>query len=738
MTAMTVGSPSKATPEGFDVIRAEVFRKGLEAITEEMTVTLIRTSGSPVVTEGKDFSTSVLDVHAEQIGFSGYVAFHISTSFLGVAAVLRNYPMDDIRPGDGFLINDPHTAGAIHQGDAAIVMPYYYRDQFIGWGHIDEHVLDVGGSAVSGFAPDARDCFSEALRFPGVRVIRDGLIDPNWQLFLETNVRVPGPVINDLRSMVAAHYTGQERLSRLIDEFGIEEFQLYSEINKKLSEDMVRRKIARLPDGEYWSQDFVEYDGHGVAELYPLECRLVIDGDEAVLHFSGHPQVDAFINATPGVMLGQAMTTLLVQLIYDVPVNAGIWRPFTFDLGAPGSIVNARPPAPTTQGHMETGSRVNKLVSDVLSQAAGLSDDPVLRSRVAGQPGNGTPSTTLTGIDRRVGQPTIVFPMSPPHCLGGGAQSIHDGQDTYGQQCGLGNGVPAVEIEESTGPMMVLWRRIRPNSGGAGMFRGGQGSSMAMAIRGADEMRGPAFNSVAEAPARGVGGGMPAAASHYHVLRHTSLDRLLADGKLPTEARLEGEYSAVPSKVGSLTVEEGDVFFFTSNGGGGYGDPLLRDPEAVAWDARGGYVTADLARDVYGVILREDGSVDAEGTAARRRGMRIERTGQAEVCDASVFLEARDVGVGRAGEQWRCNYCGGDLGSIGGNYRDAAVLRESKLVEHFERFAMHARRRPAGSPPFVLREYFCPGCGYSVAADVTLAGSATVRAPKLATAPRGS
>lgn len=730
-SAIISQEPAPLTSAGFDVIRAEVFRKGVEAITEEMTVTLIRTSGSPVVTEGKDFSTSVLDTKAEQIGFSGYVAFHISTSFLAVAAVLRNYAMDDIKPGDGFLVNDPHTAGAIHQGDCAIVMPYYYGDNFIGWGHIDEHVLDIGGSAVSGFAPDARDCFSEALRFPGVRIVRDGLIDPNWQLFLETNVRVPGPVLNDLRSMIAAHYTGQERLARLIDEFGLEEFQHYSEINKKLSEDMVRGKISRLPDGEYWSQDFVEYDGHGVAELYPLECHLVIDGDEATFHFSGHPQVDAFINATPGVMLGQSMTTLLVQLIYDVPVNAGVWRPFKWDFGQLGSIVNAVPPAPTTQGHMEVGSRINKLVSDVLSQAVGLADDPVLRGRVAGQPGNGTPSTTLTGIDRRIGKPTIVFPMSPPHCMGGGAQSVHDGLDTYGQQCGLGNGVPAIEIEESTGPMMVLWRKIRPNSGGAGIFRGGQGSSMGMAIRGSDEMRGPAFCSVAEAPARGVGGGLPAAASHYHLVRASNLDELLTGGTMPTEERLDGEYSVVPSKVGSLTVKEGDVFVFTSNGGGGYGDPLLRDPESVAWDVRGSYITADAAREIYGVVLSEDGAVDETSTHAIRRATRTDRIGHEPARDAQARSLNGGIGVGRAGEHWVCNYCETTLGPIDRNYRDAAVLSETDLVDRFDALEMHVRRRPPGTPSFVLRQHFCPGCGYCLVGDVTLAGSPAVRAPKL-------
>jgi N-methylhydantoinase B len=538
-------------------------------------------------------------------------------------------------------------------------------------------------------------------------------------------------VLNDFRSMVAAHHTGQERLGRLIDEFGLDEFRRYSEINKSLTETMVRSKIARLPDGEYWSEDFVESDGHGVAELYPVGCRLVIDGDKATFHFSGHPQVDSPINATPGVMRGQTMTTLLVQLLYDVPVNAGVWRPFEWDFGELGTIVNSTPPAPTIQAHMETGATVNKLVCDVLSQAAGLSDDPVLRGRVAGQPGNGTPSTTLVGIDRRTGRQTVVFPMSPPHCLGGGAQSVHDGLDTYGQQCGLGNGVPAVEIEESTGPMMVLWRKIRPNSGGAGVFRGGQGSSMGMAVRGADEMSGTAFCCVTEGPARGAGGGLPAAASHYHLLRKSNLDELIAKGEMPTEERLEGEYLAMASMVASMTVHEGDVFVFTSNGGGGYGDPLLRDPESVSWDVRSGYVLTSTATEIYGVVLGGDGAVDIGATTERRTAIRRERLGSAPTREAREPSLNGGIGVGRVDGSWVCNYCTSPLTPIAHNYRDATVLRETDLADRLQAQAMHVRRRPEATPAFVLREHFCPSCGYCVAGDVALAGSAFARAPKL-------
>jgi N-methylhydantoinase B len=716
--------------QDYDIVRAEVFRKGLDAIAEEMAITLMRTSGSPVVTDGMDFSTSLLDEKGEQVGFSGYVAFHVSTSFLGVEAVSADHPIETLSAGDGFLINDPHTAGAIHQGDMAIVMPYFWRDEFVGWGHVNEHVLDVGGSGVSGFAPDARDCFSEALRFTGLHAIRDWELDREWAKFIGANVRVPGPVLNDLRSMIAAHNTGATRLSGLLDEFGMDEFRFYAKVNKQLSEDMVRRRIQALPDGVYVSDDYVEYDARGERLLYQLGLECTIDGDEATLRFHGDPQADCFINATKSVMLGQAMTTLLCQLIWDAPVNSGIWAPFHFDLGPVGTIVNPQPPAPTTQGHMEVGMRVNKLMSDVISQAASLSNDASLRQRAAGQPGNGPTSTTLAGIDRRSGQRTVMFPMSPPHCQGGGAQSVTDGHDTYGSQATLGTGVPAIEIEESTAPMMVLWRRIAENSGGAGYHTGGHGISMGMAIVGADELAGTAFNAVAELVPRGFAGGLPGGASAYCVYRNSNVAALLESGRLPLPGRLDGDLTHPPAKTGSLRVQEWDTFIFTSSGGGGLGDPLLRPPDAVAADVDNEFVSLAAALELFGVVLDDSGAPDIEATGARRLQMRSDRIGGAttreptKTTTGGVPLTADlAVGVARDGSRWSCAHCAADLGPATDNFRDHSVCRIEDGATLFLHHEIQIRPRPAGEPQVEFRSHFCPQCATTLVVDVTLEGN---------------
>lgn len=733
--------PRAAAPArgDYDVLGVEVHRKAMDEIAREMGITLIRTSGSPVVTEAKDLSCAVLDERSELIGFSGFVGFHVSTSVLGVEAVLRNYDREEIRPGDAFIANDPHSSGAIHQGDVGVIMPYFHGDELVGWGYVNAHLLDVGGSSVSGFAPEARESFAEALAFPAVRFVQGGRMSKDWALFIANSVRVPVPVLNDLRSMIAALNAGQRRLSRVIEAHGLEQHREYCQINKQLSEQLIRSRIALLPDGEYSAREWIEYDGHGTPDLYELSVTMTVDGDEMRLAFRGVDQVPAYVNGARPSVLGNAMNGLQTVFIPDVPVNAALWRAIEFDLGPPGSVVNSVPPAPVSQSHMECGMRVCRLMSDVLVQAMSLSPSEQLRSRAAGQPNNGIATCTLTGADRTTGQPIVIFPIAPTVGLGGPAQSVSDGVDTYSGQFNIGTRMAAVEIDEGSGPMVTLWRRIRPTGGGAGETRGGQGMASALALRGIDAMTGTAFNSCAEVPPRGAGGGLPGAGSDYHVVRRSEVNRLLADGTLPTPDNLGGDVQAMPSKTGTLTLAEDDVFVITSGGGGGLGDPLLRDPELVAKDVRDDYVTASAARGLYGVVLRGD-EVDVDATAAERTRIRVERIGR-EPSRAPHPAERRETGIAVAvrGDRWCCARCDEDLGAVDANYRDACVSRVTSAADTMQAHGMQVRRRTTG-PDVLLGEHFCPGCASAVRADVVVADDqgASVPAPRLTASGRAA
>jgi N-methylhydantoinase B len=702
---------------GRELVEAEVFRKRLENLTTEMAITLGRTSGSIHVTESKDFSTALFDLDGEQIGFSGWVSFHVASSVLGVAAVRDSHPPDDVRPGDIYCCNDPYTSGAQHQGDVGVVMPFFHQDQLVGWGFVNEHVADVGGSAIGGMAPAARDVFSEALRLPGVRIGRDYHLDPEWRRLLEVGVRVPGPVLNDIQSMVAGNNVGQAKLGKLIDRYGAERFHGLSAVSKDLSEKALRRRIEALPAGSFRATDWCEYDGHGEDLVLDVSCQLTVDGDNLSFAFSSESaQIDAFVNGARPAVLGQCMTALLCLIAYDIPVNAGLWRPLEFDLGPAGTVVNPVPPAPVSNAHMEVGMRVAKLAVNVLSQACAQSESPALRARVAGQPHDGFPVALLFGPNQH-GDPWVTVFQDTAVGVGAGAQSVGDGLDCAGAHCMLGCGMPDIETQEQVDPKVFLYRRIATSSGGAGSTRGGLGIEEAAVVRGTERIAGVGLSSVERVPPSGFGGGLPGAASSYFVLPGTDVLAQFAAGRLPTLDEDAASRVQPPSKTGDLVLDEGDVIVLRGGGGGGLGDPLFRAAELVADDLRAGYVSPLVGERCYGVIVDDAGVVDDEATERLRARIRGERLGREPQRSARPPLDV-GVPVTVADGAASCASCEADLGSPTG--LESAVRRVRPLAETFRELAMEIRERPAGLPAAQIEEAFCASCGSALTVAVAI------------------
>lgn len=714
----------------YDVIAAEVHRKAMENVTNEMGITLVRTSGSPIVTSSKDFSTCLMDTIPEHLAFASYVLFHVGSSLIGTQ-VITELVSDDLRPGDGWMVNDPHTGGAMHQGDVSVIMPTFYGDELLGWSFANMHVLDVGGVGVSGYAPGAHDVYQEGMRFPPVRIIRNGAIDQEWEHYIAANVRAPGEVLNDIRSMIAANNTASRKLQEIVSEYGVDRHREFCEINKDLTEQVIRERISKLPDGTYEAVDWNEWDGHdGPDQLLELRLRLEIEGSDLRFFYTGVPQVDAFVNSTMGPMFGQAMTGLMTLMVYgDLPVNGGLWRPITVDVGEPGTIVNSLPPAPVSNAHSEVGMRACKLAKDVLCQAFAASDDPVLRSRIGGQHTDGFPGNALFGNNQHGGVSVIFYPDGAIGC-GGGAQTINDGQDTYGLTCTTGGGIPDVENHEGADPVLFLWRRLRPNSGGPGESRGGVALDQAYAIHYSDLMAGPGFNALAQVPAHGFGGGFPGATGIYSKVTHTNITELLDKGLLPTLERFEGREEPVRQHITHMKLERDDLFVMLSGSGGGVGDPLLRDPEKVIADIRDNYITAGHAKEVYGVVADEKGDLDSAGTTARREEIRRQRIGgepQKELGPRKSIGVAIEIEDGA----WVCGSCNENLGDAASNWRESAVLVERPVADRFAELDMHVRDR-SESPRVMIREHYCPGCAASLGVDIATSDLEMLPAPKLA------
>ncbi len=725
-----------------DAIQTEIHRKAMENIVNEMALTLVRTSGSPVVTDAKDFSTCLLDEAGEQLALSSYILLHSSTAWLNTDAVIKQLARDQLeaRPGDGWIVNDPYC-GSQHQGDVGIVTPMFYRSDLIGWAFSNLHVLDIGGMGVSGSAPAAVSVFDEALRFGAIRIIRAGQIDDEWKRYIGQNVRTPGPVLNDIRSMIAANNVAQGKLVDVLDRFGLEAHRAHNERNKLLTEELLRRRIEAMADGRYEAVEYIEFDANGPDELIQVRCTLTVSGSELQLSFTGDPQIDAPVNGTSGSVLGGVMTHIVTMLGYgDLPFNGGMWRPLAFDLGPEGTVVNARPPAPVSLGHGEAGYRCGKAARNVLNQAASLSNDATLRSRVSGIASDALAAACLFGKDRD-GAPAVMIYMDTITGVGGGAQTGADGQDMYGSSCMAGSGLPDVEVHEATDPVLFLWRRISQNSGGAGQRRGGQGLDQAYLLHGGSSFAGFTTITCAEFPPPGFGGGFPPSTGQQYPIRSTRYqDADAVDvGQCPDEESLRGTKEVIGTKVGHFALNPGDVLRAFGGGGAGLGDPLFRDIRAVVKDFRDGYITAEHAEAAYGVVLRADGSEDPQATDRRRHQLRCARIGEQPVREATARAELGiSVTLSESDDErwWSCAFCEAELAPVDQDWRQAVVKHELPMSEFVAELGMRVRIRDAAPAVNVIRSY-CPACAGCLATDV-LTDAADARSPVLAAPARGT
>jgi N-methylhydantoinase B len=719
-----------------DLIDVEVFRKGLENISAEMAIALMRASGSSVVTDTRDFCTALFDADAEQLAFSGWVTMFAAASLMGVQETARLHRDEPtLSRGDAFLVSDPYTAGALHQADVAIVMPLFHGDELVGWSFCAEHVLDVGGVAVGGSAPSARDVWSEALRFPPVLIAPKGKLDPHWERFIASSVRVPVAVLNDMRSMIASCNTAQRKVDEMTERYGVEEYKRLSEVTKELSGQALREKILSLPDGEYDADEWIEFDAHGTDTLLHVACALTIDGDTMRIELSGDPQVDALINGAHGGVAGSIVAALLCMLTYDIPMNQGVWRHLEIDYGEPGTVVNPIAPAPVSQSHMGCGFRIGKAFNDVLSQVCALSDRDELSSRIAGAPNNSVPSGLFFGMNQ-FDRPTVSVLLATAIGVGGGAQTVGDGQDCYAAQSMQGARMPDVEVFEGFEPAMILYRRLLPNSGGPGLHRGGMGMEEATVFRAPAGMSGVIYSHCDRVPARGFAGGMPGGADRIEVLRDTNALELFARGEYPSEGALAGTTEQWAS-IADVKVAPGDVVVMVGGGGGGLGDPLLRAPDRVAVDVREERVTPEAADATYGVVLGADGEPDLEATVARRSAIRRERVSEAGGDSDSLVAPSGEPDAGPAivvdssgtDMHWACGHCGADLGSRHENWRTTALCRERDVVKTATERHQLIRARDEG-PAVVERQYACPGCASLLAVDLAVEGDPPASAPR--------
>ncbi|WP_413796950.1 hydantoinase B/oxoprolinase family protein [Streptomyces iranensis] len=604
---------AQPTDFDFDPIELEILRSRLQAVANDAADAVYRTAISPITTEGKDFSATLLSADGALIVGGGFISLHWLAATRSVRAILTKYG-DSVADGDIFLVNDPYQGGGLHPSDVFICRPIYAQGELCTWICMSAHMIDMGGAVFGSFAPNATSCYEEAFRIPPVRLFAAGEECKDvWGLVL-TNVRMPDVVEMDMRSLTAAAHVAYEKSVTLIESVGLDSWRNGVQALRQLSEAELVSKIKSLPEGVYVSKSWVEWRG----ELLPVPCTLTISAGELHFDFDGsHPQVPFFINSQPYIILSAFLSYFCPQFMPDLPYNEGVVPPITVTCPE-SSITHAAAPAPLGCGHMHVAFSAGTMMMHCVQLAAWSAKEPQLGAEV-----------NAPGAYGAIGLSTWAAPtpdggfdgwaFMEGALVGASAGWGHDGVDCspyHVPTVGLdGSGIPAlisdVEILEDLHPIQVVSRSLRRGTGGAGRWRSGRGIEFHVRPRGVPSATGQMLGMHGHIPMSGIAGGSIG-----------DLTELLHTGRDGTVHRLGMDQADV-------SIAEGEEFTLRCASGGGVGDPLDRDPADVVRDVNDFVYEAGEALATYGVVVTQAGEVNHEATAGERDRRRAQRLAHA-------------------------------------------------------------------------------------------------------------
>jgi N-methylhydantoinase B len=567
-----------------DPVTAELFRNAVTAIGDEMALTIYRTAYSGVLKNIMDYSTAVCDADGKLVAQGLSLPGHLCSIPVALQAALRHFG-DDIADGDVLTLNDPYDGG-MHLPDIFVFKPIFSDGAPIAYAATICHHTDVGGRVPGSNASDSTEIFAEGLRIPPLKLYVRG--QPNDTLFrmIERNVRLPGRVFGDLRAQLAACAIAERGVADLLARHGAAGVRTLMDATMDHSERLTRHCLSELPDGEASFTDWIDDDQIDVGVPIKLVCTVRKRGDAMQIDWTGSAaQVKGAINNTWSYTAAASFTAVKSVLSINMPNNDGVFR--AIEVIAPqGTIMNALPPAACAARGL-TGFRA---VDCCFGALARLYPDRVFAASEGGNTG-----ITIGGYDAARRPYIYVDFMSGAW----GARPWADGLDAntsmFANMASF-----SVEVIEAENPLEVLEYAMLPDTGGAGMYRGGVSQRRTWRMLAEEGILQVRADRQTHRP-YGLSGGGPGAAG-----------RNILDPDTPAERKLHGKIT--------MTLRRGDVFRHDLPGAGGWGDPLLRDTALVARDLRDGLVSiAGAARD-YGVVASGDPPVIDEAATAILRG----------------------------------------------------------------------------------------------------------------------
>lgn len=576
---------------GFDPVTLEVVGNYLVSTVREMGTTLMRTAYSVVLREQMDCTTALFDPSGQLIAQADHVPSHQGTLSFAARWVAGNFEM---KPGDIVILNHPYRGGT-HHPDIMIFRAIFFEGRQVALAGALGHQIDVGGRSPGSVATDARDVFEEGLIIPPLKLYREGRLVEEVLQMIEANIRVPEETMGDIRAEIAATSVGEQRYIELCEKYGAAGLARIVADLLDHSEAMMRRDLARYPNGAYRATGFM--DGDGVSEdMVRIEVAVTLEDGAVTIDFAGSsPQLKGPFNCSLSSV--QAACYCAVRYMVDPAIlqNEGCYRPVKILLPE-RSVVSPERPAPLS-GRFHTLERIATTIVQAFNGARG-------NEAVANGHGHLT-SFSTSGRKPGSGGTFVLFEY---HGGGWGGTSRCDGLDaTFGLMANCyDNPVEAIEMSY---PLLVETYAFIPDSGGAGRHRGGLGLCKRIKyLEGSGS-----FTNRSDATkfgAAGVLGGLDGRPARHALKR--------ADGRL----------ESLPSKATNLGIGAGDVMILETAGGGGYGSPLDRDPRHVLTDFADGKITEAAARETYGTVFRaSDLSLDEAATERRRAQLRTRSAG---------------------------------------------------------------------------------------------------------------
>ena len=513
-------------------ILLEVFKNRFVSISEEMGVTLNRTAFSPNIKERRDFSCAIFNNEGDMIAQAAHIPVHLGSMPLSVKSAIENFSLE---PGDMIILNDPYKGGT-HLPDVTIVAPVFLgkdKPQFFVANRA--HHADIGGMS-AGSMPLSTSIFQEGIIIPPLKIMERGQIVKPIMNFILNNVRIPYEREGDFTAQIMANLTGIKRLEELVNSYNLDMVKLYANGMMDYSEKVLKAKIASMPNGTYYFEDYLDDDGINDKPI-KIAVKLKIDGDRVVVDFSeSDDQAKGSVNAVYSITLSAVLYVFRALIRDDIPTNAGLMRPIKL-ITRKGSIVDAIFPAAVAGGNVETSQRIVDVLLGALSKVI-LDEIPAASQGTMN-------NITIGGINEKTKEPFTYY-----ETIGGGMGANNYGHGESAVHSHMTNTLNTpIEAFEFQYPMMVEEYRIRKGSGGRGKYRGGDG--IIRQIRLLNDAEVTLLTERRKFAPYGLKGGEPGNTGKNVIIK-------------------EGEEKIMPSKF-NIVLSKGDVVKIETPGGGGYG-----------------------------------------------------------------------------------------------------------------------------------------------------------------------